>query len=298
LHMDLQRGKRPCTCEVCGTKLSRNYDLKRHMKFQTGEKPFMCEICDAAFSQKSDLKKHTRIHTGEKPYSCGICNTAFSQKVILKNTYEYTQDISHSSVGYVTLSSLRKVPSASHGFTERKTSMYRHMKFQTGEKPFMCEICDAAFSQKGPLQTHIRMHTGEKPYNDLKKHIRILTGYKSLMCGICDAEIPQKECTQERSHCVPHVKLLSLREIIYKDIQECIQERSNTSVRCDAAFTLKNNLQTHVRKHTRVKPYKCEICRVAFSHKRNLQTHMRINTREKPYTYDLFHAIFSHKSSV
>lgn len=46
----------------------------------------------------------------------------------------------------------------------------------SGERPFVCNVCQKAFNQKGALQLHMVKHTGEKDY----------------ACGFCNKKFAQK----------------------------------------------------------------------------------------------------------
>ena len=51
-------------------------------------------------------------------------------------------------------------------------------------------------------------------------------------------------------------------------------------------FTIKRHLSCHIRRHTGIGPFKCEICDKSFTLKCVLTCHVRIHTGQKPFKCD------------
>ncbi|XP_049434522.1 zinc finger protein 112-like isoform X27 [Epinephelus fuscoguttatus] len=123
--INLNTGKKPLKCDICGKVFEYKSTLQKHLRIHTGEKPYLCKTCGKRFREKYLVKRHLRTHTGEKPHTCKICGRGF----------------------------------------RRNGDLLVHMRTHSGEKPYTCKTCGKHFRSSNNLTGHMRTHTGVKVHD-------------------------------------------------------------------------------------------------------------------------------------
>lgn len=192
-------------CRECGMQFLHGKSYNLHMiSRHFVENPHTCDTCSEVFPSKTDLKIHKRSHsTGreKQTYKCPDCPAEY--------------------------------PHAS--------KLRYHRRVHTGERPFGCNICNAAFATSSQRLNHLnRSHFG------IRKHL----------CDHCGKKFTGPR--ELREHYRTHTG-----------------ERPYECSVCFRAFTKSNALVVHLRQHTGEKPYVCDQCGQAFTVKVSLRTHLK-----------------------
>lgn len=127
---------------------------------------FHCDIieCTKTFLTYKDLLTHKITdHKNQKIPSV----RSLSSTTSTTNSSPPTSSSSSSNRPYKK-STRPKINKCTHEGCDKAfakaSDLVRHIRVHTGERPFICEICNAGFNQRYRLTTHMRVHTREKPF--------------------------------------------------------------------------------------------------------------------------------------
>ncbi|XP_043383521.1 transcriptional repressor CTCFL isoform X4 [Chelonia mydas] len=146
----------------------------------------------------------------------------------------------------------------------RISSLNRHMKTHSDEKPHVCHLCLKAFRTVTLLRNHVNTHTGTRPYK----------------CSDCEmAFVTSGELARHRRY------------------KHTLEKPFKCSM-CKYSSVEASKLKRHLRSHTGERPYNCYLCSYASKDTYKLKRHMVTHSGEKPYECYVCQARFTQSGTM
>ena len=161
-HYALYKATNPIHCKYCEEVFDFHCTFRLHMKTthvqDKKDDLYRCSICGKVLCSKNSYQRHSRgcrikDRTKKYKYSCVHCGQKF------KWAYPYGK---HKEMHEKERAIRFKCPMCSKGFRYR-VIRDNHIRTHTGERPFVCKICNAAFTLACNLLRHRKsVHLGKK----------------------------------------------------------------------------------------------------------------------------------------
>lgn len=152
-------------------------------------------------------------------------------------------------------------------------------------KPFKCELCGSAFTNKNNIRTHmLQVHM---PY-DQKRFVCVFCpnkrfGQRSFLKAHMAAQHRLAKCDICQKTYSSAIYLREHKILVHTKAED--QRYSHQCDQCDEVFTQRKYLRTHkVRRH-KEKRFKCEVetCAKEFSFPYAFRRHMAVHADERPF---------------
>ena len=118
--------------------------LREHIQTEHEGRVLKCDLCPATFTTYHHLKSHKVIeHTTDEKYACKHCGERF-RDVIRRRIHEKKHEEPQFQCSYCA----KRLKS--------EDNLLAHERYHTGEKPFSCSMCDAAFTNRNGINQHER----------------------------------------------------------------------------------------------------------------------------------------------
>lgn len=295
LHIKMHLGIKNYKCEVCEKRFLTRQKLSEHHNTHTGRSPVKCTVCDDTFRRYSNMVQHRDRHHLQKKakvrdYVCQ-CGAVFHSRAKLlwhKETHdERPKACLYCSDKFVHAASLTRHVRRSHNeyyLSERlrgkvdnvpcpvckqvylRTNLRAHLLTHSGKRPYLCIICNKAFTTKWNLKLHrwTHMSRSAKPYK----------------CSLCKGAFIRH--TEYVSHMNAHKSV-----------------KPYTCNYCGCQFIRKYNCQRHVREHEMAKKYVCKVpeCGKSFHRSYYLSEHMKVHSGARPFSCNICGKTSSNKSN-
>ena len=176
------------------------------------------------------------------------------------------------------------------GFTTKHTYEYHTLHSHTAKKEtFKCDICDKGFSTPSNLKRHKKDNHTEntecfecnyckstfKRKDNLTKHEQTNHGQVKN-----EALLPDVNKNHDPYQCYKCTSAFKDKNTLIRHLESVHENASFECCFCHQMFTRKDNLNVHMKTHSRPHPkIICEVCREEFQTKMELRAH-RINTHE------------------
>lgn len=259
-------------CGFCELKVSSTEALLSHLNTHTSSFSYCCSICGAAFVEGSQLVKHVQqSHVVKLPYACGLCTSAFHQNEELEKHIE-----SHDELVSINKTRLPLDPLVKE---KKKTTEDVNMKEEESEPEEEAED-EVGVENSDQSAFHLNP-TSNTIIIGKDTNFSMRKGPSKILMDDIDLN----------SVCTVIVEPSSAGGIRKKHLFRCNY--------CEKVCKDKGSLVSHVRTHTKGRPYECSICFAKFKQYAHLSDHiMTKHTKDRPFVCDRCAKTFNRKSHL
>lgn len=306
-------------CNHCDFMVNKYADLRPHYMEVHSKEILVCELCDITFLNEKALKLHysgkqhqanlaqvedNNINEeGETSiFHCHICNKRFTDEawkqfhIDVYHLHPNSEELLVKELGRpdITWEKYKgflemvkncerneRIACTECGKQLKKDYMLEHLRLHSGDRPFKCRYCNQGFMSPLSLRRHLLTHLGlterscdicgkkykkvESYREHMRQHAMEKQGVQKLMCDVCGMAFYLQR--QLKHHMRRHGE----------------KKFKCTEKDCHWSFYFANELDAHMKSHTKHRPFLCDQCGYSAGTKNRLLRHSRTHTGERNF---------------
>ncbi|XP_018562537.1 oocyte zinc finger protein XlCOF6-like isoform X2 [Anoplophora glabripennis] len=242
-------------CTICPERFNAKEDLDAHL--ETHPDLYSCEICNKAFKTKKSMTSHTKTHISSEMNDCGECGRSF-------DTFEelnlHLEQDDHSMLTIIK-KFICEICDAC--FTDKKRLNKHKQVYHDYIREYLCTVCDKNFSSKTSLDSHYRLkHANIKPYQ----------------CERCGERFARLDYLRRHNSCSDSTQCKKCMKGPRRKFRYTKADGEPIKCKlCGKVFKDVYLLKLHLTTHTNLRRFRCSVCNLTFTTNKNRERHEKIH---------------------